>query len=480
MSYSVAKNTSFLTTASVLQKVISFVYFALIARLIEVEGTGQYFFALTFAAIFIVVADFGLSPVLNREVSRESEKINEYGSAVFWTKLFFGFFSYGLLVLFANILNYDPSFKVLIYLAGLMVVFDNIHSVFYSLFRARKNLLYESIGIICSQSVTLIIGTTALLLGWPLYWLVLAYVIASFLMVFYSGVLVFKKLRFELKFVLDKKIFRTFLIMSWPFALAGIVGKFYSYADSLLMSKLLTAKELGWWGVPYKLVFAFQFIPISLSAGVYPVFSELFKKEKERLPSLFIKSYRYLFFVTFPIAAGSIALAKPIILWIYGGRFLPSVFPFQLLMGGFAFYSLAYITGAYLNASDRQKTQTFLVTAVLLISIILNLILLPRVGLTGAGITALVTNFILFIIGFTVINRSLRIRKQMTGAFFKSLWPAALMGLCVYILSRQMNFLVTIPIGMALYFGLSFLSGSIDKGLLIRVKSKVLWKNEKF
>ena len=47
MTYSVAKNTSLLTMASVGQRIISFVYFTIIARIIGVDNTGQYFFNVT-------------------------------------------------------------------------------------------------------------------------------------------------------------------------------------------------------------------------------------------------------------------------------------------------------------------------------------------------------------------------------------------------------------------------------------------------
>jgi len=150
MSYTVAQNTSFLTVASVLQRAISFVYFIVIARIIGVENTGVYFFAITFTTIFTVVADFGLNPVLTREAARYPEKSEEFFSTVFLTKIVFGVVAYGLVVFFINLFNYPTLTKELVYLSGLTMFFDNLHSSFYSLFRARKNLIYESIGIIGS------------------------------------------------------------------------------------------------------------------------------------------------------------------------------------------------------------------------------------------------------------------------------------------------------------------------------------------
>jgi O-antigen/teichoic acid export membrane protein len=257
MSYTVAKNTSFLTAASIGQKLISFVYFTIVARLIGVENTGQYFFALTYQSIFAVVADFGSAAVLTREMAKLPGKIQSIFSTALGNKLLFGSVAYILVAVSVNVLGYAPETKNLIYLAGLTMFFDNFHSLFYAVFRANRNLKYESFGIVGSQFLTLVAGSIALINHWPLIWLIAAYTIPSALNVLYSGFFVLRKCAVRLKLSFEKSMWREFLIMAWPFACAGIIGRLYSYSDSLLMSKMLTGRELGAWSVPYKITFAF-------------------------------------------------------------------------------------------------------------------------------------------------------------------------------------------------------------------------------
>ena len=149
------------------------------------------------------------------------------------------------------------------------------------------------------------------------------------------------------------------------------------------MSKLLSAKELGWWSVPYKIAFAFQFIPVALSASVYPVFSSLFLTNKMAIGPLFEKSWRYLFAIIFPAAFGLIAIADPVVRKVFGQEFFPSIAPLRFLLLSLIFGFLSFITGALLNAVNKQKPQTGLMALVLVVNIILNLILLPRLGITG-------------------------------------------------------------------------------------------------
>lgn len=464
MSYSVAQNTSFLTFASVLQKVISFVYFTIIARVIGVQNTGHYFFAISFTTIFGVVADFGLVPVLTREAAKYPHQSEGFMNTILWTKIFFGIVAYGLLVVAVHLLNYDPLLRALIYLSGVTMFFDSLQGTFFSIFRAHKNLLYESVAVVAAQFTTLIIGTIAILTHASLLWLIVAYTIPSFGNTIYGAYFAFRAygLRYHLTF--NFAVCKAFLLLAIPFALAGIIGRLYAYTDSILMSKLLRPEYLGWWSVPYKITFAFQFIPAAVTASIYPVMSALTITNPAKIGELFTKAWRYLFIIIFPLSFGLGAVAKPVIVTLYGERFLPSVPVLRLLLVSLIFSFLGYITGALLNATNHQKVQTALLAVALIINTILNLLLLPRFGIEGAALTAVISNTILCAGGFYFARRFASIDgRALARGFFKTVWPAALMALVIWFLTLRIHFLITIPLGMLFYGGLLFLNGTIDQ-----------------
>lgn len=477
MGYSVAKNTSFLTIASIGQKAVSFIYFIVIARLIGVENTGQYFFALSFTSIFAVIADFGFASVLTREMSKNPQNANNLFSVAFGGKIIFGICAYILVFIFSNVLNYSVEMRQLIYLAGLTMWFDNLHALFYAVFRAKRNLKYEAFGLFASQLITLMIGSIALYYHLPLIWLIIAYAIPSFLNIFYSGFFAVRVFKIKLKIVFNKVDYKKFLHMAWPFALAGIIGRLYAYNDTLLMSKMLTARELGWWSIPYKITFAFQFVPLALSASIYPVFSSLFATNKDAIGKLFVKSWRYLFIIIFPLSAGVIAIADQFVISLYGADYMPSILPLRILMISLIFAYLALITGALLNAVGEQKKQTLLMAIALVVSVFSNIILIPRFGINGAAISVLISNIILWGAGFILVSRRINLSMTTLMAYgLRAAIPAFVMGFAVYILSIYFNFIIAIPVGVILYFGLLFLSKGLSKNLLIDIKNKLINK----
>lgn len=464
MSNSIAKNTAFMTAASIGQKVISFVYFALVARNIGVEGTGKYFFALSFTTIFVVFVDLGFTNVLVREAAKAKEKIQQYFSTVLSLKIGFGILSYIAAIVVINLMGYPVETKQLVYLSALTMLFDSLHLSIYGVLRAIGNLKYEAIGIVGSQLTTLVLGSTFLYLGYPLIFLILAFTIPAFLNVVWAGSMLFWQYRIKLIPRYDAKIFKYLGKIAIPFALAAIFARVYSYIDSILLSKLAGDAELGWYSIPYKITYAFQFIPLALVAALYPRFSEYFVNDKKKLAYIFERGIKYLLIIVFPIAVGIGVLAKDIILLVFTEEYINSILPLQILLAGLVFSYISFPIGAFLNACNKQVTQTVIVAGVMVINIILNLLLIPRFGVVGAAISALVGNIILAKVGYWIVPK---ITKVSHWFIFKTnlqlLVSVIVMGLLVWFVNTKVHFVWAILAGALVYLVMLFITRAVTR-----------------
>jgi len=472
---SIAKNTAFMTIASVGQKVISFVYFTLIARNIGAEGTGKYFFALSFTTVFVVFIDLGLTQVLIREGAKSKEKLQKYFSSVIFTKIFLGVITYLMALLVINIMGYPVETKHLVYLSAVTMLFDSIHLTIYGVLRAIGNLKYEAIGVIGSQLVTLVLGTTFLYLKFPLIYLIAAFTIPSFLNVLYSSIVLYKKYKIRLQAKLDKQVLRFMALVAIPFAFTAIFGRVYSYIDSILLSKLAGDIAVGWYSIPYKITYAFQFMPLALVAALYPKFSEYFITDKKRLAFVFERAIKYLMVIVFPITIGIGILSRDIILSLYTAEYMNSILPLQILLAGLVFSYVSFPIGAFLNACNRQVTQTVIVFFVMVINIILNLILIPRIGVVGAAISALIGNLCLTVFGYSIMPSITKISHWfLFKSFLQIFLSAVVMGIGVYFINQISHYTIAILIGAVIYPAMLFVTRSITvrqlKEALVLVK----------
>lgn len=452
MSGSVAKNTAFMTAASVGQKIVSFLYFTLVARSIGVEGTGKYFLALSFTTIFVVFVDLGLTNVLVREAAKVKEKMQSYFSTILSVKIILGILSYIVMVIAAHLLGYDLELRHLIYLSGVTMLFDSLHLTIYGVLRAIGNLKYEAVSIVGSQLITLGLGSFFLFNNYPLIFLILAFTVASLCNAVYATVMLFHTYRIRLYPSFDKAVFAHVGRIAIPFAIAAIFARLYSYADSIILSKLMDEQAVGWYSIPYKITYAFQFIPLALVAALYPRFSECFVKDKARLRFLFEQGIKYLLLIVVPIAVGIGVLAQDIIVTLYTEAYLPSVLPLQVLLAGLVFSYLSFPIGAFLNACNKQITQTVIVGSVFVVNIAANILLIPHLGVVGAAAAALVGNVVLTIAGYSIAPRITAIRHTFfVTTIVRVAVAGSLMGLCVWLVNGYTHFVVSIIAGAIAY-----------------------------
>lgn len=454
----IARNTIYLTVATVGQKVLAFLYFILIARLANVSGTGKYFFVVSFTTIFSIFVDLGLSSVLIRETAKKKEIAGKYLGNVLGAKAILGVLAYLAVVLAINIMGYSAETKLMVYLSGVVMLLDSFNVTSYAVFRGLHNLKYESIGVVAGEIVIIAFGTVSLLLGAPLYFLILALLCGSVFNFFFSFGLLWKKTDIRPRLAFDKSILLTIFKIAYPFALAGIFVKVYSYLDSVLLSKLIGDTAVGFWSIAYKITYAFQFIPMAFSAAVFPALATYFVSDKTMLRKTFERVVFYLAILAVPISFGIFSLAEPLVLKLYGTAYTASVLPLEISVFAVIFIFLNYPIGALLNATDRQMTNTTIMGVSMVVDVILNVILIPRISFLGAAISMVVYHSLLFVLGLVFANRVVSYNKKfLFGSLFRIVLSAGAMSAAIIYLRPYVYWLFLIPVGAVVYFGLLFL-----------------------
>ncbi len=464
MSTSVAKNTAFMTTASIGQKVVSFLYFTLLANMLDVGDIGRYFVALSFTTIFSIFIDVGLSPVLTREVAKSKDKAQAYLQSVLTTKLVTSSLAYLLMVGAIYLLGYPGDIRILILVAGLVMILDSIHLTYYAVLRSLQDVRWEAIGMFGSQILTMILGLYAVNFGLPIVYLIWAFVFSSSVNVIYIAIVTAQKYQIGYRPRYDKVLIKKALVMAFPFALAGVFARVYSSLDTVLLERLVSDHEAGIYSVPYKIVFAFQFIPMALIASVYPKMSEYYACNKQKLSDLFAQSMRYLLVIALPIAVGVALVSGDVIQLLYGEEYEASVVPLQLLIVSVVFSFVSFPVGSVLNACNRQHIQTAIMGIVMVINAVLNLLFIPKYGAVAAASSATISYAVLFIAGLIMT-------RAVINVSFKALYLYAIrIGLaCAIMAVLVYTSALYVPLGIQIFIGAVSYIAAI---LLLRVVTR--------
>lgn len=449
----VAKNTAYLVAAFVGQKILSFTYFTLAARAVGIDGAGQYVAATAFTTIFSVFVDLGLSNVLVRETAKDRDRAGELLANVLGIKVALAALTVVATLVTARLLGYEGDTLTMIWIASAVMVLDSVHLIFYAVMRGFQDLRFEAVGVITGQVVTITAGGVFIfVLGLPLPYLIVALLIGSTWNVAWALRSITRHFPVRVSFRFDRGIVRYLAAVTFPFALAGIFTRVYSYIDSVMLSRLATNAELGAYGVAYKLTFAFIFLPMSFAAAVYPAMSEYYVSDRKRLGTVFATSLKYLYLVVAPLACGIAVLARPLVLLVYGPDFAGAILPLQILIFSLIFAFLYWPAGSLLNACDRQGRNTVILGITMASNVALNIWLIPRYGATGAASAALLGNFVLWAGAMWAAEglATYDLRALLKTAI-KISFAATFMGTSVHLLQPALPLLLLIPAGAAIY-----------------------------
>lgn len=469
----ITANTSFFMVALIFQKLLSFVYFTILARSLGAEGTGQYFFAISFATMFSVLIDLGLSPVLIREVSKDEGNGQRWFSQVFTLKIWLALATAIILTLLNTWIFYSDAVRNLIYLTTLIIIIDSFTLLFYAYIRGRQSLKFESWGVIIFQIIVLAMGLSLLRITNNVFVLLTVLLVASTFNMFFSGFILRFKYKVKFRFLYSKEFVKKIIIITLPFALSAIFARIYGYIDTFLLKMFLGDAQVGFYGVAYKITFALQFIPLAFVAALYPAFSNYFKTDRQKLERSFVKSFNYLAFIAIPVTFGVIALANEVVSKLYTSEFSMSIFPLQILIASIPFLFVNFSLSSFLNATNRQKINTRNLGVIMVFNIIINLFLIPKLGVWGASLASTVSTIFLFSFNLWAVLQVVKLKSRMFKPLLGTILSSIIMFVLVYWIKDYIHWALAMLVGIVVYFVLMLITKTLKKEDILFVKNSV-------
>jgi O-antigen/teichoic acid export membrane protein len=460
----IAKNTSYLTIALIIQKFLSFFYFVILARSLGPESLGKYYFAISFTTIFAIFIDLGLVNYLTRETAKTGERSPRLLSNILGLKVVTSFLSLLAVFIFINISGtHDVVTKQLVYISSICMILDSFTMTFFGSARGFHNLKFESISSIVFQFIVLSTGWTFLFLGFDIRIIMASLVLASLFNFFYSWFILKFKIKIPLKISFDFSYIKQVLLLSLPFALYGIFQRLFTYLDSVLISYFSGDYYVGIYQVAFKIIFALQFLPMAFIASLYPAMSYYWLNNREQLAIAFRRSLDYLLLISVPISTAIFLLANEVIL-IFKDNYLEAVWPLRISILALIFVFINFPIGSLLNACDKQVRNTRNMLITLIFSVILNIILINKYQALGASIVVLFSNILMFVLGIIECRKIIDYKFRYNFVnFLRIALASALMGVFIVIFKALINIFVLCIIAMLIYFAILFLIGGFKK-----------------
>ena len=341
----------------------------------------------------------------------------------------------------------EPFIRIAALLAFLVSLNSVVTQYFVALRQIRWYASFSIIQLILEVSLLSYLALS----GFGLYKIIIALLsIRAFL--FIVGLFIIKR-QIPLA-VPTMATLKPYLLFSLPLLSATICVWLFDLSDRYVIGYFLGVSSVGIYSVSYQIGSVVSFFWAPFGVVLLPAIAPLYEREDLQAVKVYL-SHSFKFFLAFIIPAlfGLSILSKSILVTLTTPEFVEgySVIPFVASAKTMLYIGIFYHTILMLAKRTRAIGVLYAVTAVL--NIVMNIILVPWIGILGAAIATLVAFIIHFAVLYTLGAKQLSFDINLKF-IAKSLISAVAMGAVIYFLNSEglLNLIISIVVGAIVYF----------------------------
>ena len=339
---------------------------------------------------------------------------------------------------------------------------------FDSIFKALQKMFFTSLNVIISGCILLFLVVICSLRHGS----IIAYASLSFVSITFSIIFMALLVRYYLKIkpgAFSFKLCKYLFIESIPFGLANVFVLVLLQADTVMLSKMTSETVVGNYNVAYKIIFALMFFHTAYMISIYPVISKSFKDSKENLVISYEKTVKYFIMYGLFVAIFVTFRAHDIMYLLYGNKYKLGVTALQCLIWSYPFILLSTITAVTLNSINKTRVNTVFAALGAILNISLNLILIPKYSLIGAGAATIVTEIFIFVGAYSILSKHL-IKINFLKISYKVIIASIALFLLLFAIS-SVNLFMAFFISLFMYLLVLIVFKYFTKGEYAIVKS---------
>jgi len=350
----------------------------------------------------------------------------------------------------------DINAVLYIKLASVLILLGSTNGMAITFFKMQRKMgLYVIINL--SYHIFMVgLIILSILLGYELTGVISAMIISLTLFTLVALFFIIKQVGFRFP---TFSRFKPYLKYGIPLTLTPALMWIITAIDRYMISYFIGVASAGVYSAAYRIGHqAFLFVT-PVATVLFPMAAKSYGDGDISQTKNYLRhTLKYFMMLTIPAAFGLSILAKPLLSilttpeFLYGSTIIPFI-AFNAMLYGF------YVIGSNIfNLYYRTVWIAVLLGLTAVINIVLNLTLIPQIGILGAAIATLISYISLSILNLVISRRYM---KFDIGVLFmlKSLVASLVMVLCIWLInpSSLLMVLVSIVLGALIYFAVLIL-----------------------
>ena len=281
------------------------------------------------------------------------------------------------------------------FLESLSIIFSSFDTINYY-FQAKLLSKWSSIAGVLAYIGMSLYRIYLLATGADIVWFAFAtstdmIFLTVFLMIFYV-----RLEGFHPKF--NWNLGKSLIKQSYHYLIAGLITILYAQVDRIMLGNMLDKASVGYYSAALTISTLWSMIPTALIQSLSPVLYDAAKKDRSLYLRRLRQSYAALFWLNAAYSVFVGLFAHWIVLLLYGKEYLAGTTALRIVVWYYGLSTMSTLNQVYLANDGKNKYINRFCLAGLVTDVVLNLLLIPIMGINGAAIATLITHIVIQII----------------------------------------------------------------------------------
>lgn len=414
-------NTSWIIGSQIIKNLLGLVISIFTAKYLGPSNYGIIGYITSVCTFLTAVANLGLANIIIKEIIANKGKEGEVVGTAITMQLISSFICYLIVIGIVIVLNLnDKTMWICAILQAWTLVFsafDNIKYYYQSRLESKYSEIITLIAYFVMQVYKIYLLATNKSVEWFAFATSLDYIIIA---VFLVGSYVKTK---GPRWGFSKDIAKKLLKQSGPFILSGSVSVIYSSMDRVMLKELLgNTTGVGYYNVAYTISHVWVFVISALITSFAPLIYQKAQHENAKEKEAYIVRVRQLYFLVFWLGAAASIVVDLLSPWLinilYDNVYQESISPTMILTWASVFAYLGVARGIQFVCEKKQKYIVLLATLTVVVNLTFNFILIPILGVSGAALATLISEFFVCLIAPLIFKKTHNIGIDIWCAIF--------------------------------------------------------------
>ncbi len=392
-----------------------------VARYLGPNDFGILNYALAYTALFMLFVKLGLDQIVVRELVKFPQQTNKLLGTAFGLKLTGSIIAIIAVFLSLYFIQTDNFTKIIIFILSFNFIIQSLDVIDF-FYQSKVLSKYVVIARNSAFLISSLLKIYFIINGYSVLYFAMANCLDFFIASFLLLIIYIKTGNLISQWRFSAKIAKRFIKFCWPLAISTFLITVHMKIDQVMIGNMINTEQVGIYSVAVRLAEAWYFIPAIIVNTLMPYFVELRENNNELYYFRLTQLYSLMFWMGGGVGVLVIFLGKDIIRILFGSDYVGAYGALIFNIWNGIFVSQAVARGIWMISENLQQYRLYNNCIIVIFNIIINITLIPILGISGSAIATLLTQFL----GTWILSFLWKPLRASTFSMIKSVNPICL------------------------------------------------------